>query len=514
MDYYIQILIVVILAGAILYYNRPGTDYSESFQAPQKGYRPGHARRHPDQDLVNIAINGRRNRENFSSVHPDAETIAKLKRTILTNDMRTSALQVAANDVAAYKPGEIRPFNESGFLLSQAQSQSGIELNNQYDNSYYELWVSDENKEKEVVKKRMEQILKNKSMCIDYKHVNQCMSTCGATEGCTGFYIDSPNKCCMLTDPPYATDRHNYVNIPNNIDNMAHRSINKLIQRAEETDGKIVFNYIRRDNDNMTFEVPMDRAQCKKLCPKCIVGRCPKDYRCTNMMADPRYNYSCMITNEDTYDEKKGNTFDGPEIPYLDDKYGLNEYAGYDTENTIPITELPQSYKKQLDDTIVLSEKEIQSMIKKFDLNHPGPGLRGHGKKIEGFDQWINTDGYHPEIKSEDYDFIGVRGGNDPVNLQAYAPYKSDKYNGILGTPALPQPGYTRINKHNKFTANMIEKFTSGYSNEDEQNNSGVSPSCVNKSVPFDINQMNESPGPLPPKNVVYRKYMERQQCN
>src|SRR5579872_7134629 len=141
-DYYVQILIVIVLAAAIMWYNRPGTDYTESFEAPPTGYRPGHARRHPDQDEVDIALNfpGLDMAGATVDLSKDPDTIANLKRTILTDHTRTSALQVAANDVGAYRPGEIRPFNETGFLLSQAESLSGIDLNNQYDNSYYELW--------------------------------------------------------------------------------------------------------------------------------------------------------------------------------------------------------------------------------------------------------------------------------------------------------------------------------------------------------------------------------------
>jgi hypothetical protein len=467
MDYYVKILIVIILIAIVLYYNRPGTDITENFEAPEKGYRPGHARRHPDQDIVDNAFNGKKNiaiNKKLPYYSPyndlDADTLKNLKDTILTDQSRTSQIQTAVYDAVTYHPREIRPYNDAESLISETQAMSGIELNNQFDNSFYELWLMDEAKEKEEVTQRAIDIIKNKKSCIDFKHVNQCMSVCNNTDSCTGFYIDSPNKCCMLQNPPYNTDRHSYTDLPDNIDNMAKRSINKLIERAEETDGKIVFDYIRNDGGNSTYKVDMDRSQCKKLCPKCIVGRCPPDYRCTNMMADPRYNYSCIITNEDRYDEGANRTFDDESVPYLEDQYGLNEYADYDSKYENPVSMLPKSYAYDIDSPILPTPQELQSSLDKFDNNHVGPNtydkqntvpLIKPAKSIEKFDQWINRDGYHPEIESKDYNFIGLRGGNDMVNLDSYVETKRPDYDAIYRQPK-------------KIKSEMIENFVSGYS--------------------------------------------------
>ncbi len=40
---------------------------------------------------------------------------------------------------------------------------------------------------------------------------------------------------------------------------------------------------------------PSAKKKCIELCPKCIIGRCPKNYRCADITADPRYKNSCII---------------------------------------------------------------------------------------------------------------------------------------------------------------------------------------------------------------------------
>jgi len=556
MDYYIQIIIVVILAMIILYYNRPGTDITEAFGAPDpncanapgsmgalapaKGYRPGHARRHPDQDMVDAAIN---KQWPYYSPYNDLEanTVASLKDTILTDCSRTSRLQSALNDAVTYKPGEIRPYNDAGSLLSEAQASSGVELNNQFDNTFYELWLTDEAKERGQVLQRAENIVKNRENCIDYKHINQCMSVCKNSPNCTGFYIDSPNKCCMLQNPPYNTDRHSYGELPDNIDNMGKRSINKLLERAEETDGKIIFNYIRTDGGNSSYKVDMDRVQCKKLCPKCIIGRCPPNYRCTNMMADPRYNYSCILTNEDRYDETKGRTFDDPTVPYLEDQYGINEYADYMEQYETPVLTVPENYVIDIDGPIMPTPTELSAALKKFNNNHVGPNtydpkqsplhvnplitrqqagqefptclkhvtttqapsgsnksclykniktaiespVDSTGKpinpsdqptkksQIETFDLWVNReDQFHPEMASRDYDFINIRGYNDPINLGSYrekdhiAPY-------LRPTPCFTAGMIERPTQPIQPAKPPVEKFSLGYYTEPMEADTG-----------------------------------------
>lgn len=197
------------------------------------------------------------------------------------------------------------------------------------DNSYYELWNQERIKEKNTQREKAIDILESGLQCVNYQNINQCMSVCSNTDSCSGFYIDNPNTCCMLLNPSLSTN-HGLLNVP--IDNTyqyANRDINIMVRNAEKSDGKLIFNKAGSDGFNNRYISNQSREDCKSLCPKCINGKCPEDYRCTNMISDPRYNQSCIITNEDRYDETKHKIFDNDQIPYLDDKYGLTDYPGY-----------------------------------------------------------------------------------------------------------------------------------------------------------------------------------------
>lgn len=448
MNQHIQIVLMISLLVLFLFivnkFNQ--SNPLEHFVAPKNLG----ARRHPDQDIVNTAFNG-----------PDPETLRKLKQTILTDKSRTSQTQVAYNDEAKERSGFIRPFNDAGEEISTAQASSGAMLMDQFDNSFYQLWLSDQNRERELINQRVDEIRADPTRCIEYKNINQCMSVCGNTKDCVGFYLDGNNKCCMLTEPPYETNRHAYNRLPQNIDTFSQRTYNDLIKRAKLTDGKVVFDKIRTDGGNNTFNVDISRAECKAMCPKCIIGRCPENYRCTNLTADPRYNYSCLITNQDEYDETKGHIFDSPNIPYLDEKYGLDQYAGYDLNIFRPIVELPETYRKDVDSDrspvstmsahpMRMSEREIKvhpveqkiipdkadlsTAFKKFNTDHVGPdtykkdfgesqlivatdNIKSDAKKLEHFDN-AHTDSMYK--LSDNAKFINVRGGNDPINLERF----------------------------------------------------------------------------------------------
>ena len=445
MNEHIHILIIITLVVLFLFFINKFNNKTEHFLAPKNVG----ARRHPDQDIVNTAFNG-----------PDPETLRKLKQTILTDKSRTSKTQVAYNDEAKERTGFIRPFNDAGEEISTAQASSGAMLNDQFDNSFYQLWMSDQNRERELINERVDEIRSDPNRCISYNNINQCMSVCGNTEDCVGFYLDGNNKCCMLTEPPYETNRHAYNRLPQNIDTFSQRTYNDLIKRAKLTDEKVVFDKIRTDGGNNTFNVDVSRTECKAMCPKCIVGRCPENYRCTNLTSDPRYNYSCMITNQDEYDETKGRVFDSPNIPYLDEKYGLNEYAGYNPDIFRPVTELPDTYRKDVDgdrsplsemsahpmrmserelkvhpieNKIIPDKADLRSAFKKFNTDHVGPdsfkkdfgesqliiaadNIKFDVKKLEGF-----TSVTDPLYKlSDNIRFINLRGGNDPINLEGF----------------------------------------------------------------------------------------------
>ena len=276
------------------------------------------------------------------------------------------------------------------------------------DNAYFDLWNADRDVDRSNVMEEVDNIVEGKMHCTKFKNVNQCMSTCSDTAGCSGFYIDSPGTCCMMINPPYEYSRDRFSRVPDNTYKYANSEINNVVKSGVRNSivdaGKAIFNKTSSDGFNDRYISNLDRETCKGICPKCIMGKCPNGYRCARMMADPRYNQSCIITNQDMYNEKTGNTFDGAEIPYLDEKYALNEYAGYDA-NTKPIKMLPPSGKIVLDDGLVDS---IQSLRKQ------------HGQ-VEHFDPYINTDGFDPESAADDQRVIAIRGGNDPYALAGYS---------------------------------------------------------------------------------------------
>lgn len=348
----------------------------------------------------------------------DPETLVKLKRTILTNSPRSSKTMVAYNDLSAYRPGGIRPFNSSDSIISQTQATDPVYNADIYYNPYYALWDADQKATRDQVADRTEQILKSGATCVDFKNINQCMSVCSNSPNCKSFYINSladpetktgKNTCCMLTYPPYAANRHSYDGLPDNIDQFSYRTIGELIKRDKLIDGKLVFDHVRDDGGNRTYKVDLDRKMCRSLCPKCIMGRCPENYRCTNMAADPRYNQSCLITNEDTYNEKIGRTFDSPTVPYLDARYQLNEYAGYDA-NTYPLYTVPESERYNLTDHVLPTFNEEENFFTKYDVHKVGPPTYHP----------VFNKAYNVELESENPAEIAIRGHNDPINIAAH----------------------------------------------------------------------------------------------
>jgi len=434
MNLCVQFLIVIIIIIYVIYLSRYGTVIEENFDSnPEPGpileadpngmetkpILPGHGLRHPEKDIVSSTINDYLgNPENAGPIYSDPATIVKLKRTIRADNSRENQAKLAYNDVAAYRPGGIHPFNISASIISQTQSESPVYNADIFDNSYYSLWESDQDKELSVITKRADDIVKTGANCIDFKNVNQCMSVCSNSPNCVGFYIDEPGvrgatgarpgKCCMMVNPPYAANRHSYDRLPNDLDTHSLRTINKLIERDRETSGKLVFDYIRTDSQNGTYKTDITREQCRNICPKCIMGRCPENYRCTNMNADPRYNFTCLITNEDRYNENKpGYQFDSPAVPYLDVKYQLNEYAGFNSNTEYPILRIPESERYYLADRILPTHDELQSAFTSYDENHVGP-LTYHAS--------FNRD-FNVQQESMNPDQIGIRGGNDPIGI-------------------------------------------------------------------------------------------------
>ena len=387
---------------------------------------PGHGHRHPQKDIVSSMINDYLGNPETAGpgAYTDPVTIAKLKRTmdvpkgqgwIESGQMPTETnTKVAYNDVAAYRPGGVHPFNISAKIISQTWATDPVVNADSFHNSYYDLWESDQRRESDLVGKKTEEIVRSKQNCVNFRNVNQCMSVCSGTPNCVGFYIDEPpdgirpGTCCMEVNPTYAANRHDYTRFPNELSMLGSRTIDKLIDRNKKTAGKLVFDYIRTDKGNGVYKADVTKQQCKNICPKCILGRCPENYRCTNLLSDPRYNHSCLIANEDRYDETKpGLQFDSPAVPYLDVKYQLNEYAAYERGNPPPILTVPETERYYLYDRILPTADELQSAFVAFDENHIGPYTFN-----SSFDKKYNV-----QLASQNLDELGTRGGNDPIGI-------------------------------------------------------------------------------------------------
>lgn len=187
---------------------------------------------------------------------------------------------------------KFRPYNNVNTLLSEKDRTID------FDNSFQDLW--------KVTPTQPD------DKCINYKNINQCMTECSNNSNCIGFYKSGESKCCIM-------DKTNYQQRTGRI------TLDDLIKDSRKEENKIIFDKV----GNETYMVPLDRKNCKKLCEKCIIGQCPSNYRCSNLTADPRYNYSCIVTNRKGYNENSKILFDDDNIPYLDDLFGLNDYPGY-----------------------------------------------------------------------------------------------------------------------------------------------------------------------------------------
>lgn len=239
----------------------------------------------------------------------------------------------------------------------------------------------------------------------------------------------------MMIDPPIDYDRDRYNRTPNNTYEYGQKTVNNMIR----ADGKkIIFDYVTNDNGNSAYRVDMNRKQCNKLCPKCIMGRCPEGYRCTNMTADPRYNQSCIITNEDRYNENTGDIYDADYIPHLDAIYALNQYAGYDDIDEDPVLMIPETDALTLTDEVVPSQKELRKLNKKYDRDHIGPNTFVDELNYDIAQKTLQKnitqefEVYDAQKESDNMDVIATRGENDPVALSSY--YK------FANQPVTPKP--------------------------------------------------------------------------
>jgi hypothetical protein len=227
-------------------------------------------------------------------------------------------------NLSKFYSDQIRPFNDIDQKLSMTGVETESAYNDRYDNAYFDTW------KEEIVEqnKKIDDIVKNiNKECKPYKNINECMSRCSSNKLCQGFYLPEGNEktCCPIIQPDFNTNRHEYDVLPDNVFYQAYDKFNKNLKGK-----KNVFKFYDIDKDNASYTVDYPIEKCLKECPKCIIGKCPENYRCKNIRIDPKQNSQCIITNEDRYNEEKNLLFDGPNIESLDRKYDINFNSGFD----------------------------------------------------------------------------------------------------------------------------------------------------------------------------------------
>ncbi len=219
-----------------------------------------------------------------------------------------------------------RTFNDVGQNISYTTDPKVS--SDQFDNSYYDLWQIDNTQQDRVITKRVEEIEKSGKDCYPYKNLNQCMSLCSKTKDCYGFSIKNKNSCCLLRQPEYQFKRYNYSDVPVNDEYNAYERFN-----ASRIPIKNTFFYYGTTDGNDSYGSNSDDKTCRNICPKCIYGQCPPNYKCANLLSDPKNQVKCVITNNNEYDEKAKRTFDNNKIKPLDAKFSNNMDAGYALNN-------------------------------------------------------------------------------------------------------------------------------------------------------------------------------------
>jgi len=215
-----------------------------------------------------------------------------------------------------------------------------LRANEQPSNSYYELWNTERKLTGDYVANEAENIMQSGATCLSYDNINQCMSQCTSSDGCNGFYVSEPGTCCLTYNPKFDTRRTSMLDVPNSRLQDTYRSISDYIRNKQITEGKPVFEKIGGENigDSM-YRVPLDRKSCRSLCPKCVLGQCPRNYRCKDIQSDPRQNNGCIITNEDRYDETEGLTFDSDKLNFLNPQYQIQQDAGIIPDEYEPLSD-------------------------------------------------------------------------------------------------------------------------------------------------------------------------------
>lgn len=232
---------------------------------------------------------------------------------------------------------------DQALMLQQLERANGPNL---YNNSYYDLWKAENKATGNLIRKKASDIISSGAACIPFQHVNQCMSECTGSTDCNGFYIDTPStdekpgQCCLMFKPKFEHKRTNMLDVPNSRLQDTYQTISDYIRRQKLSEGKAIFDKVGRENGDSVYRSDISRSDCRSLCPKCVLGQCPRGYRCKDIRSDPRKNYNCLITNEDRYDENEGLLFDSDKISFLNNYFANRQDAGIDPSQPEPYDEL------------------------------------------------------------------------------------------------------------------------------------------------------------------------------
>lgn len=276
----------------------------------------------------------------------------------------------------------------AGIVPYDAVDSTFVSTDN-FDSSYWKMWRGDVVSDYKKVVERSNEIIDNKENCIDFINVNQCMSQCQNSKDCTGFYVSQPNTCCMLIDPNSQYQRTMMAAPFNNLNRDAQKLVNSLARNSSMK--YPVFNKLDTLDQNSRWTVPMNKEQCFSICPKCIYGRCPQNYKCVNVTANVQKAQNCIITNQDKYNENTGFMFDSDDVPYLNPNYQLNQYAGYDDLRRDPVTDKLMHYEligpDVIGDAFDFAKKDDMSQIGLLANDSEYIAIRGENaqKEIGGY---------------------------------------------------------------------------------------------------------------------------------
>lgn len=219
--------------------------------------------------------------------------------------------------------GKWRPFNDFNQRLSYTELAESQDVDQSFDNSYYQLYGTEQ---EHGLRRKMAKIKKMKEKGVDtypFKKVNQCMTRCSRDKDCYGIDVGD-DKCTLIRQPPFAYQRHSYNEEINNYPYDVYKKFNRIRKPYGN-----IFYYYGDDHGHDAYGSEYSPKKCLEMCPKCQIGKCPDHYRCVNVRTDPKNGIGCVITNRRSYDEDKGQTYDGPEIEAIKPNQAIDMGARY-----------------------------------------------------------------------------------------------------------------------------------------------------------------------------------------